>query len=93
MLYIISEDKKDINNGFVPINVEYNKRYGFFQCRKEVTKSEITEAYEIRSHAVYKGVGASIIDCLKENWIELRTCCLDGENEKRISHKGQYCRV
>ena len=62
------------------------QRHGF-RCFKDVPKSEITEAYEIRSHAVYKGVGASIIGCLKENWIGLRTCCLDGENEKEFLRK------
>lgn len=55
MVYIISENKDDIQNGFIPINVEYNKKYGFFQCRKEVPKNEITEAYEITTYANYKG--------------------------------------
>lgn len=61
MVYIISENKDDIQNGFIPINVEYNKKYGYFQCRKEVLKSEITEAYEIRTYAKYKGETLDII--------------------------------
>ena len=76
MIYIISENRYDLRNGFMPINVEYNKKYGYFQCQKEVPKSEITEAYEIRTHAKYKGVSASIMGSLKPGCIRLATTCL-----------------
>ncbi|MDE6592970.1 MAG: hypothetical protein K2K57_07905 [Oscillospiraceae bacterium] len=61
MVYIVSRNKDNLQNGFIPINVEYNKKYGFFQCRKEVPKNEITEAYKIKTHAVYKGITLDII--------------------------------
>lgn len=67
MVYIVSRNKDDIQNGFIPINVEYNKKYGFFQCQKEVPKNEITEAYEIKTHAVYKGMTLDIIGCREKN--------------------------
>ncbi|MBD5145400.1 MAG: hypothetical protein HDT21_05730 [Ruminococcus sp.] len=67
MLYIISENEDDIQNGFIPINVEYNKKYGFFQCKKEVPKNEIKEAYEIKTHAVYKEMTLGIIGCSEKN--------------------------
>lgn len=81
---IVSYNKSDLNNGFfLTKSDEFYNKFGFY-CYKDIPKSEIIEAYEIRSHAVYKGVGASIIGCLKENWIGLRTCCLYGENEKEF---------
>ncbi|MCM1061690.1 MAG: hypothetical protein NC452_15585 [Eubacterium sp.] len=67
MVYIVSRNKDDIQNGFIPINVEYNQKYGFFQCQKEVPKNEITEAYEINTHAVYKGMKLCIIGCSEKN--------------------------
>lgn len=87
LVRIVSYKRQSLNDGFYTNkSEEYMQRHGF-RCFKDVPKSEITEAYEIRSHAVYKGVGASIIGCLKENWIGLRTCCLDGENEKEFLRK------
>lgn len=82
---LLSHNRDDLKKGFsLSYDEEYMLRRHFFTCEKEVPKSEITEAYEIRSHAVYKGVEASIIGCLKENWIGLRTCCLDGENKNEF---------
>ena len=84
---LCSNYPSDVNNGFICNDSEYViKKYGFV-CIKEVSKSEITEAYEIRTHAVYKGVGATIIGSSKENHIGLRTCCLDGENKADFLRK------
>ena len=84
---LISWEKSDLNRGFICYNSEeFIKKFGF-SCEKEVPKSEITEAYDIRTHAVYKGVGASIIGCLKKNWIGLRTTCLYGEDENEFLKK------
>lgn len=55
MVNIISENRDDLQNGFIPINVEYNQKNGYFQCQKEVPKSEITQAYEITTYADYRG--------------------------------------
>lgn len=55
-----------------------------FRCFKDVPRSEITEAYDIRTHAVYKGVVASIVGCLKPNWIGLLTACLYNEDKEKF---------
>ena len=87
MVKILSGDKSDLKNGFIcDYSQEFIEKY-WFCCEKDVPKSEITEAYEIRTHAVYKGVGASIIGCLKKNWIGLRTTCLYGEDENEFLKK------
>ena len=63
-----------------------------FRCFKEVPKSEITEAYDIRTHAVYKGVGASIMGCLKNGWLILETNWLYNEDKgeflKKVNNAG-----
>lgn len=71
MVYIVSRNKDDIQNGFIPINVEYNKKYGFFQCQKEVPKNEITEAYEITTYANYKGFKLYIHGKKSDNMLTL----------------------
>mgnify|MGYP006866674689 FL=1 len=58
-----------------------------FRCFKDVPRSEITEAYDIRTHAVYKGVVASIVGCLKPNWIGLLTACLYNEDKEEFLKK------
>ncbi|MDE7294539.1 MAG: hypothetical protein K2N72_08975 [Oscillospiraceae bacterium] len=58
---ICSTDEQDLKNGFINNDSEFiTKKYGF-TCTKEVPKSEITEAYEIRTHAIYKGETLDII--------------------------------
>ena len=81
MVYIISENKDDIQNGFIPINVEYNKKYGFFQCKKEVPKSEITEAYKIRTYVVYRGMEFGIIS-LDDEFIRIQNECSNDPNDE-----------
>ena len=84
---LISWKKSDLNRGFICYNSEeFIKKFGF-SCEKEVPKSEITEAYDIRTHAVYKGVGASIVGCLKPNWIGLMTACLYNEDKEEFLKK------
>ena len=75
MVYIVSRNKDDIKNGFIPINVEYNKKYGFFQCQKEVPKNEITEAYKIKTYALYKGLKFDIIGSHQEGTNILLNLC------------------
>lgn len=53
---ITSYNRNDLNNGFVcDLNEDFIKKYGFY-CQKTVPKSEITEAYEIETCAIYKGI-------------------------------------
>lgn len=61
-----------------------------FRCFKDVPRSEITEAYNIRTYAVYKGVTASIIGWLKDNKVELQTNCLYGEDEEEFLKQMEY---
>lgn len=89
---LISWKKSDLNRGFICYNSEeFIKKFGF-SCEKEVPKSEITEAYDIRTHAVYKGVGASIMGCLKNGWLILETNWLYNEDKgeflKKVNNAG-----
>ena len=87
LVRLVSYDRRSLADGFfTDRSEEYMKDHGF-RCFKDVPKSEITEAYDIRTHAVYKEVGASIIGCLKPNWIGLRTTCLYGEDENEFLKK------
>ena len=87
---LLSGNKDDLNDGFYCTESEnFMKKFGFV-CEKKVPKSEITEAYEIRTYAVYKGVTASIIGWLKDNKVELQTNCLYGEDEKEFLKKMEY---
>ncbi|MDE6592637.1 MAG: hypothetical protein K2K57_06200 [Oscillospiraceae bacterium] len=53
---ILSHNPNDINNGFkLSYSEEYMKEHQFFTCEKEVPKSEISEAYKIKTYADYKG--------------------------------------
>ena len=77
VILLLSHDRTDLKKGFKSsYSEEYMQRYDFFTCEKEVPKSEITEAYEIRTHAKYKGVSASIMGSLKPGCIRLATTCL-----------------
>ena len=84
LVRIVSYDRRSLADGFfTDRSEEYMKDHGF-RCFKDVPKSEITEAYEIRTHAVYKGVVASIVGCLKTNWIGLLTACLYNEDKEKF---------
>ena len=52
---LCSINPDDLNNGFICNHTEdFIKKYGFV-CIKEVPRNEITEAYEIRTYAIYRG--------------------------------------
>lgn len=54
---LLSHDRNDIDNGFkLSCSEEYMQQHNFFTCEKEVPKSEITEAYAIRTYANYRGL-------------------------------------
>lgn len=90
IIRLISWDKNDLKNGFLCYESQsFMSKYGF-SCEKEVPKSEITEAYNIRTYAVYKGVNASIVGWEKDNKVELYTNCLYGEDEKEFLKKMEY---
>ena len=84
LVRIVSHDRRSLADGFFTNrSEEYMKDHGF-RCFKDVPRSEITEAYDIRTHAVYKGVVASIVGCLKPNWIGLLTACLYNEDKEKF---------
>ncbi len=84
LVRLVSYDRRSLADGFfTDRSEEYMKDHGF-RCFKDVPKSEITEAYDIRTHAVYKGVVASIVGCLKTNWIGLLTACLYNEDKEKF---------
>ncbi len=67
MIEICSTDEQDLKNGFINNDSEFiTKKYGF-TCTVEVPKNEITEAYEIKTHAVYKGLTLDIIGCREKD--------------------------
>mgnify|MGYP000305141291 FL=1 len=87
LVRIVSHDRRSLADGFFTNrSEEYMKDHGF-RCFKDVPRSEITEAYDIRTHAVYKGVVASIVGCLKPNWIGLLTACLYNEDKEEFLKK------
>lgn len=87
LVRIVSYDRRSLADGFFTNrSEEYMKDHGF-RCFKDVPRSEITEAYDIRTHAVYKGVVASIVGCLKPNWIGLMTACLYNEDKEEFLKK------
>ena len=87
---LLSGNKDDLDDGFYCTESEnFMKKFGFV-CEKKVSISEITEAYNIRTYAVYKGVNASIVGWKKDNKVELYTNCLYGEDEKEFLKKMEY---
>ena len=51
---LLSGNKDDLDDGFYCTESEnFMKKFGFV-CEKRVPKSEITEAYEIRTYAIYR---------------------------------------
>ena len=84
LVRIVSHDRRSLADGFFTNRSEEYMRDHGFRCFKDVPRSEITEAYDIRTHAVYKGVVASIVGCLKPNWIGLLTACLYNEDKEKF---------
>ena len=61
-----------------------------FRCFKDVPKSEITEAYEIETYAIYRDIRFQILSS-KENQIRIvRLCCggIDNEIEEWLQSWG-----
>lgn len=68
---LCSDDRNDMDNGFVCNSSEsFIKQYGFV-CTKNVPKSEITEVYRIRSFADYKGFKLYIYKTNPDNTLTL----------------------
>ena len=87
LVRIVSHDRRSLADGFFTNrSEEYMKDHGF-RCFKDVPRSEITEAYDIRTHAVYKGVGASIMGFLKNGWLVLETNWLYNEDKEEFLKK------
>ena len=87
-ILLLSGSRDDLKNGFsLSYDEDYMKSREIFCCEKEVPKSEITEAYDIRTHAVYKGVGASIMGFLKNGWLVLETNWLYNEDKEEFLKK------
>ncbi len=58
---IVSYDRSDLKNGFFTTKSdEYLNKHGFY-CFKDIPKNEITEAYEIRTYAIYKGFEMGVL--------------------------------
>lgn len=90
MVRLVSYDRQSLNDGFYTNRTEeYMQEHGF-RCFKDVPKSEITKAYNIRTYAVYKGVNASIVGWEKDNKVELYTNCLYGEDEEEFLKQMEY---
>ena len=60
-VHLCSINRDDLNNEFICNYTKTQTEYYGFICIKDVPKSEITEAYEIKTHAFYKGITYSII--------------------------------
>ena len=75
VIRLCSTDKTDLKNGFVCNDTEdIIKRYGFV-CTKNIFKSKITNAYEIRTYAIYRGFEMDVLG-IYDNSIRL----VDGGN-------------
>lgn len=62
-ILLLSHNMVDLERGFkLSYSEEYMQRHHFFTCEKEVSKSEVTEAYRIKTHAIYKGVTLDIME-------------------------------
>ena len=87
-ILLLSGSRDDLKNGFsLSYDEDYMKSREIFCCEKEVPKSEITKAYDIRTHAVYKGAGASIMGFLKNGWLVLETNWLYNEDKEEFLKK------
>lgn len=75
-IILISHNKNDIQIGFaLSYSEKYMREHNFFTCEKEVPKSEITEAYEIRTYAMYKGFEMGVLG-IKDGMVRI----IDGGN-------------
>lgn len=81
IIRLISWDKNDLKNGFLCYESQsFMSKYGF-SCEKEVPKSEITEAYEIRTYALYRNIEFNIYGS-KDNQIRIVRYCSSGRDDE-----------
>ena len=79
---LLSGNKDDLNDGFYCTESEnFMKKFGFV-CEKKVPKSEITEAYEIRTYALYRNIEFNIYGS-KDNQIRIVRYCSSGRDDER----------
>lgn len=78
MVKITSFDEIDLNNGFYCDKSKENMEKHGFRCHKDVPKNEITEVYEIKFTARYKGELYIYVD----GWVG--DDCEDKENAENI---------
>lgn len=90
MIYLLSENKADLEEGFVPINEEYNQEIGVFQCVKEVALLEITKQYCVSTRCNYCGVVCDFLSSSDPNKYHLQTIegFFKGENYESDSARG-----
>ena len=78
---LLSGNKDDLNDGFYCTESEnFMKKFGFV-CEKKVPKSEITEAYEIRTYALYRNIEFKIYGS-KDNQIRIVRYCSSGRDDE-----------
>lgn len=78
---LLSGNKDDLNDGFYCTESEnFMKKFGFV-CEKKVPKSEITEAYEIRTYALYRNIEFNIYGS-KDNQIRIVRYCSSGRDDE-----------
>ena len=78
---LLSGNKDDLNDGFYCTESEnFMKKFGFV-CEKKVSISEITEAYEIRTYALYRNIEFNIYGS-KDNQIRIVKYCSSGRDDE-----------
>ena len=80
-VHLCSINRDDLNNGFICNYTKTQIEYYGFICIKDVPKSEITEAYEIKTHALYKGMEFGIIS-LDDEFIRIENECSNDPNDE-----------
>ena len=81
MVRLASYDRQSLNDGFYTNRTEeYMQEHGF-RCFKDVPRSEITEAYEIRTYALYRNIEFNIYGS-KDNQIRIVKYCSSGRDDE-----------
>lgn len=81
MVRLASYDRQSLNDGFYTNRTEeYMQEHGF-RCFKDVPRSKITEAYEIRTYALYRNIEFNIYGS-KGNQIRIVKYCSSGRDDE-----------
>ena len=81
MVRLVSYDRQSLNDGFYTNRTEeYMQEHGF-RCFKDVPRSKITEAYEIRTYALYRNIEFNIYGS-KDNQIRIVRYCSSGRDDE-----------